>query len=794
MRVNIEGPPTANIMLVGEAPGKEEDRVGKPFIGPAGHTLDILLDQSGIVRYNCLITNVAKEKPPGNKIDFFFEDKKKTMPKPILQKWLTELKEEIELYRPNIIVALGATALWALTGKHSIKAARGYLTTCTLAKGFKVLPTYHPQAVNYEWQLHLPVILDLRKAARHSLDSTLPKDERPLKASPSKREFIDFLKHLEETKQVIAVDIETTADAHIDIMGIADSPEHALSFSFLSNKKPRYSIEEETEVWHHLGKVLSNNPLIMHNAVYDATVLWLHNNILCNNIIDTMIMAHVLWPELPRSLGFVASICLDVPEWKYLSQQLPTLYNAMDAANTFGIEEIMRVELISQDLLKTFEFENSQIHPCIMLQLQGMKIDVAKKETFREDVLTRLLDLQGEIDKLAGREINLSSSTQMKELLYGTLNLEPQFKRRKSVTETRKLTTDAEALTKLKRKYPKSPILDKIIDAKKLVKLVSSFTGFEVSPEGRVHTSYNITGATMQRQKKETVLDDEDSYRSFGRWSSSKSIILPYGSGNLQNIPPEVRKLYIAGEGNKLIQADYIQAEAVVVAYLSGDNILIDMFKQSFGASREERKENSWDVHRIKAAQVFGIPVHDVTKEQRKIGKTLRHALSYSAGPAVLMNKLNISMKEAKDLIRIDRDTNPHMELWYRSIQEELRNTRTLTNLLGRRHRFLDRWPKPGEEFGSHLFRSAYSYKPQSTVGDLLNKSLVKLYNEHGEELAISLQLHDAIYTIVPKSFAEEAISLMKEAMLHELSYKGETFTIDVDFSIGDNWGEMEDI
>ncbi len=61
MRVNIEGPPTANIMLVGEAPGKEEDRVGKPFIGPAGHTLDILLDQSGIVRYNCLITNVAKE-------------------------------------------------------------------------------------------------------------------------------------------------------------------------------------------------------------------------------------------------------------------------------------------------------------------------------------------------------------------------------------------------------------------------------------------------------------------------------------------------------------------------------------------------------------------------------------------------------------------------------------------------------------------------------------------------------------------------------------------------------------
>jgi len=147
-------------------------------------------------------------------------------------------------------------------------------------------------------------------------------------------------------------------------------------------------------------------------------------------------------------------------------------------------------------------------------------------------------------------------------------------------------------------------------------------------------------------------------------------------------------------------------------------------------------------------------------------------------------------MKEAKELIRIDKELNPHLELWHMRIQNELRQSRTLTNLLGRKHRFLGRWPRPGEE--GDLFRSAYSYIPQSTVGDLLIKSLVDLYEEYGVTVDIALELHDAIYTIVDEGKVDETIKVMRECMLHPLYVDGEEFTIDVDFKVGDNWGELE--
>src|SRR5664280_1830162 len=145
MIVGTEGPPDARIMLVGEAPGKDENILGRPFVGYAGQTLDNLLGQAGIARYQCLVTNVAREQPPANKISYFFEDRKCTIPKPKMQAWIAKLKEEIELYKPNILIALGATALWALTGEKKISDFRGYILPCSLVPGRKVLATYHPQ-------------------------------------------------------------------------------------------------------------------------------------------------------------------------------------------------------------------------------------------------------------------------------------------------------------------------------------------------------------------------------------------------------------------------------------------------------------------------------------------------------------------------------------------------------------------------------------------------------------------------------------------------------------------------
>jgi len=797
MYIKTVGPPSAKIMLVGEAPGEQEAATGKPFVGNAGRVLSELLNLAGLTKQECLIANVARERPPGNKIAYFFEDKGMTTPKPILKEWIATLKEEIEFYRPNIVVALGATALWALTGQKGIGSYRGYIQQSSLVKGQKVLATYHPQKTDYEYKLRWPVVMDFRKARKNSLSPDLPEDNRVLNASPSRKEFLAYLQHLHYDHNLsIAVDIETAQPgSHIDIMGIADSPTHGMSYSFLRQRKSVLSFDKELEVWQWLAQVLSTKQLLMHNAVYDSGVLWYNNSIYCKNLhADTMVAGHVCWPEMPRSLEFMASICLNVPPWKDQAESLPNLYNCADAVNTYGIWEVMRKELENMELMDIFQHEMSQLEPATFLQLNGLSINMEVREKLLKDIDEKQEVLTAQLEQEFGKSINLNSHVQLQNLLYEDLGLPIQYKRRKSVNDPRKRTADEEAITKLSR-ISDNPLLMKIVDSKKLAKLKNTFVLLEekktgkskISPEGKVHTSYNVTGATMQKVKKGLVIDEEDSFRSFGRWSSSKSIILPYGSGNLQNIPLIARTMYTAPEGYEFVQADYVQAEAVVVAYIINDQKLIRLFQEGFGKSNEYRDKHHLDVHKQTASAMFRISIDEVTKEQRQVGKVLRHSNNYSAGPAVAAHKLSCSIKEAKKLNQLYHHMCPQLSIWHTRIRQELKKTMTLTNLLGRQHRFLDRW-------GDTLFRSAYSYIPQSTVGDLLNKALVNFYWEHGEERTIQLQLHDAIYILSPLGYREETIEMLRKCMLMPLEYQGIEFTIDVDFKAGPSWGELEEL
>ncbi len=1096
MYVVTEGPPDAKIMLVGEAPGKEEDITGKPFKGPAGHTLDNLLAQAGIARYQCLVTNVARVRPPANNISFYFLDKRCTIPKPILVEWIAKLKEEIELYQPNIIVALGSTALWALTGEKKISDFRGYILPCTLVLGKKVLATYHPQAVNYEWKLYFPTVLDLRKALRHSAFPTIPETKQTFIPNAPVKQFITYMEeciaHPEWDK--LSVDVETIQPgSHIEELGLSHDPNFGISVFLLKGRSPALPEHDELSLWQTFAKLVSQKKIIMQNGAYDCGVLWYNNHILIENIkMDTLVAAHICWPELPRDLGFLGSICLDVKPWKGSSKS--SEYNPADAANTLGISEVLEQEIDRQGVRKTFEFEMSMIEPSLFLQLHGIKVNREKQKELIDLWKIKREELKKELDLRIGREVNFNSSKQMQQLLYIELGLPVQYKRRKSVEDTRTMTTDANALRTLARLVPDNPVFNLIIAYKKADLLVRQFLEIELSPNDTVHTSYNITGASS---------DDEDdtkkTKRSFGRWSSSASIILPYGSGNLQNIPPEARKMYRAEPGWKIIQADYSQAEAVVVAHLINDQKLIKMFKESYGLSKTEKK--LYDIHKMTIASMLGIEIDKVTAEQRTAGKTIRHACvdsetevltesgwkkipefdksvdkvaqwdkdlnisfvtpietvcykytgemfrfkntsldqlvspnhrmpnfyrksnrlsvnlseelfeskngdrtlpisgminqtgyqsisvdfiklfaafqadgsirergnkrelsfyikkerkiirlrelltncsiewseslstddrtmfyisyqtnkelfdfirlvnkrwgawvlhlsraamiaaieetrywdssskggeswayyskeqnscdwvmtmahlagykafinedhptvfvcnisaldrtyltkthrsienydgyiysmqvpstfylirrngkisvtgntSYSAGPQVLANRLGIKLSAAKTLIDLYHKANPQLKLWYLQVQEELKRSRTLTNLFGRKHRFLDRW-------GDSLFRSSYSYIPQSTVGDLLNVALRRIYDQHTTlpfPMILLLQLHDAVYCTVPEEHVTECIKFLRKYMSIPLFYSNQEFIIDVDFKVGDSWAEGEDV
>lgn len=787
--VRTVGPANARIMLVGEAPGKEEQLTGEPFVGSSGRVLNQLLGAAGLYRQACLLTNVARQQPPGNNISIFFEDRNCTIPKPMLREWMHMLAEDILAYKPNVIVALGRTALWALTGFTKISTFRGYLCECTLVPGFKVLPTFHPRYVIENWKESFTVVMDLRKAVTESATPEMPRDQRVLIPDATLDEWIKYCNFLAEQEFPVAFDIETTGNrCHTHRVGFSHNPNFGMSIGILNGTYPKYSTSDEVAFWDSVSNVLDHCPVILQNGSFDIGAIFHHVGVLPRKLyFDTHIAAHVCWPETPRSLSYLASVLLNVPAWKHTSGEDNGLYNAADCANTFGIYLGLKAELEAQGLSEVFMFEMSQIYPAVMLQLQGISIDEDRRQKIACFAQEEMDDIQEGLNRILKRDVNMRSPKQMQQLLYIDLGLPVQYKRRKSANEARTITTDATALANLERTC-KHPALSLIMRYKKLDKLVSNFLDIEISPEGKVHTCYNITGATMRRESKGFVVDDEDSYRSFGRWSSSGSIILPYGPGNLQNIPKQARKIFVPPKGYVLLQADYKQAEAVVVAYLINDVKLKRLFKDSFGKSDEECVANGWDVHKITAAAMFGCSVLDVTKEQRTVGKTIRHATNYSAGPDVVANRLGVTRKEAKVYLDKYHAGTPQLHLWHQRIRDELQRTRVLTNLFGRKHRFLDRW-------GDSLFRSAYSFIPQSTVGDLLNHALINIYNNLNSWCHLALQLHDAVYVYIKPHELNAAIEAMRENMIIPLyTDQGEQFTIDVDFSWGDTWGEMETV
>ena len=155
--VGPDGPPSAKMCFVGQAPGAEEDESGKPFVGDAGRLFNQGLRNAEILRQDVLVHNVFKQRPPKNDVSYYFSDSKNTVPTwegqehiDGLQRWLSKLlkRREMGLGGPNVICALGREAMMVLTGKKRITKWRGSVLPCTLVEGFKVYPSFHPSYVN----------------------------------------------------------------------------------------------------------------------------------------------------------------------------------------------------------------------------------------------------------------------------------------------------------------------------------------------------------------------------------------------------------------------------------------------------------------------------------------------------------------------------------------------------------------------------------------------------------------------------------------------------------------------
>lgn len=329
-----------NIALVGEAYGEKEEEAGRPFVGTSGWILDQMLAQAGIVRSECLVTNVFNLRPrPNNDIKNLCGPKTAGIPgmppiqagKYILAKYAPELErlyDEIHRVDPNIIVALGATAAWAFLHSTGIRSIRGATTvTCErvserLGHQYKLLPTYHPAAVAREWSLRPIVIANLDKARRQSIFPEFRRPSRKIWLRPTLLDLANYERDFIRPADSLAADIETKQD-QITCIGFAPSPETAIVIPFFCENGANYwpSLQEELSAWSYVKHWLAMKPTTFQNGLYDINFLWSRYGIpvpLATE--DTMLLHHAMQPELEKGLGFLASCYTEEASWKFMGK------------------------------------------------------------------------------------------------------------------------------------------------------------------------------------------------------------------------------------------------------------------------------------------------------------------------------------------------------------------------------------------------------------------------------------------------------------------------------------------
>lgn len=337
------GPKPNKLMILGEAPGAEEEKFGIPFVGSAGKELDRMCREIDFPLASAYKTNVFWTRPINNKLETIFlpqadwkaqnsslvpslpfriDNKTHYLP-PAFQSELTRLREEIEAVNPNLIIALGATALWSLTGRQNISSVRGTVLQSSVSStsiGRKVLPTFHPAAVLRQWDLRTIVQADLLKAKRQMEFPEVRRPARQILTDPTLQD-LRAASFAFQQANILAVDVETRL-GQITEIGFASSPQFAVVVPFIKGFNENYwkTAAEEIEALRIVKAILQSPvPKVFQNGLYDIQYIWRSWRFPPRNCAhDTMLKHHALFPELQKGLGFMGSIYTEEPAWKLM--------------------------------------------------------------------------------------------------------------------------------------------------------------------------------------------------------------------------------------------------------------------------------------------------------------------------------------------------------------------------------------------------------------------------------------------------------------------------------------------
>ena len=335
MRIIGEGPIPSRLMIVGEAPSDQDKN--SPFGGYSGIELNRLLHEAGILRSECYVTYVSKLPPPNGYIPSLTAEKKNQITEahvflkghwvlPQVAEGYSELLAEIEMVQPNLIIAMGNLALWALTDNWSVAKWRGsLLKALPIYKPYedadlpKVIPTYHPSQIPKQFELRGILLNDLRRAKRHMTSRIY--DNIPawnFKIRPTFEEVVSTLNmlmgRLETESLWIEFDLETfITTKHIRCAGISWSRTDAICIPVTDGHEPYWSAEVEGHVVYLLYKLLTHPNIKVRgqNLLFDCQYTYRYWHFIPRVAHDTMISQHSCFAALPKGLDFLASMYAD---------------------------------------------------------------------------------------------------------------------------------------------------------------------------------------------------------------------------------------------------------------------------------------------------------------------------------------------------------------------------------------------------------------------------------------------------------------------------------------------------
>ena len=787
-------------MLVGEAPSEQEEREGHPFGGAAGMELNRLLHEASIMRSECYTTNVLKVRPPEGQISAFVAMTKKDIgPNHSLlrDRYVTkevhegyaELLAEIEMVQPNLIIAFGNLAMWALTGQWGVLKWRGSLMQ--IPGGPKVIPTIHPSAILREWTNRAIVLSDLRRAKRHMTSREY--DNRPewrFQVRPSLNDVFSTISDLclraAASPLWLDFDIETRY-GHIDCIGFSWSRTEGLCIPFITAGKPGYwSADEEGIIVYALYKLLTHPQVRVRwqNGLYDAQYVYRHWHFIPRGAQDTMISQHSIFAALPKGLSFLASMYSDwYVYWKdegKIADNTPEdqrwRYNLQDCIYTREVGEVLAQTVEALGLSQVEATQQALFYPVLKAMLRGVRVDTDRRAKMAVDIQEELSHREAFLFSVLGHSINPGSPKQMQSLFYEDLAQQPILKRVIiKGRQTMRPTCDDEALTRLGAREPLlRPICNAIADIRTLNKFLGDFVLMPLDEDGRMRCSFNVAGDAGGKSAPYSY-----------RLSSSQNA---FGSGgNLQTIPsekskssgkaaargsmdfrlPNIRSMYVPDAGYTYFDMDLDRADLQVVAWEADDPLLKAALR--LGA----------DVHLLSVYSLDNKdppPLEELVethpryadhrgprKHKREFAKVFCHATNYVGGAKTVAAHTGRPVHEIDRAQKLWFAQHPGILRWHERTLEQIRRHRFVENRWGYRWYIFDRLDA--------LLPEACAWIPQSTVGILINKIWLR-FDAELPEVQTLLQVHDSLAGQFPTHRAQHLVPLMRETSRIVIPYE----------------------